>query len=562
MHLNAPFGHTDPKAPTELFWGQAMRIAGSDSRLLAAVHRANQLRVLKVGRGTTMRYISVIQNHLLPFLLRADLPPGHVLPISSELMGVFTMFRIDETGSHHSGEDAVNAVKWLHKMLGIECSRNLDLRAKEHIEVIRKLHACPKKRGRVADASVVRLIFDDTLHPGARLQQLRLAAIVAAQLGGFLRAIDVLRLTRDDIFILEDRIVLVATQTKTDRYRQGHIVTVMRGNSECSFCEKIEQYLAAVDLLAYPSNTVLGASPVFRRITGGAEQRLAAPKLPCLPHVSRSAIAKDLAVCLERHPDQSLVEGITLHGFRATAATVAVKKLPLEVVKRQGNWSPDSTSVHGYIEPSASSVERPSQVLSDYVNRLNCATAPGSANKFESHPSKPQGDNLAEAPHIGARVVAYVQKHPAVVIITKRSGHSIEAQDEYGNHITGLTINHILEDDDKLLSQSDCNPKAGSIHPVYFQKSVVHARVHQLLGAHFSATVPGFGLIQDFTYSHCLGPPIFEPLHSSSDSESSDNVLDLDQAHPEGSPSWSASAAVPSSDVLDLDAPGARTWMQ
>lgn len=364
-------------------------------------------------------------------------------------------------------------------MLGIECARNLDLRAKEHIEVIRRLHAGPKKRGRIADASVVQFIFDDTLHTDARLKHLRLAAIVAAQLGSFLRAIDVLRLTRNDIFILEDRIVLVATQPKTDRYRQGHIVTIMRGNSKYSFCEKIEQYLSAVDLPAYPDSTLLCASPIFRRITGAAEQNLAAPKLPCLPHVSRSAISKDLADCLEMHPDQSLVEGITLHGFRATAATVAVKKLPLEVVKRQGNWSPDSTSVHGYTEPCASSVERPSQVLADYVNRLNGTATYGSTNDLGHCPSQSQDGNHPQTPHIGARVVAYVQKRPTVVIITKRSGHSLEAQDECGNHINGLTANHLLQDDDKLLYQSDCNPKPGSTHPVYFQKSVVHARVHQ-----------------------------------------------------------------------------------
>lgn len=312
-----------------------------------------------------MRYVAVTRNYFIPFLNQLAWEPPLSLPLSKQVILAFVISRIDETGSANSGDDAINAIKWVHRMLGVDQHEPMYNLAKDHVGVIKKLRAGPKKQGKIAQPLVVRHIFQEARRPGSNLAHLRLAAIVACQLGGFLRAIDVLRLTRSEIFLMGDRIVLFAAQTKTGRYRQGHMVSIMRAADEFSFCSIIEDYLRAVDLLAPPPDSVTWVAPIFRRITGGKAQRIAAPKLPYLPHVSRNVVAKGLQSCLKRFPDQDIAQGVTLHGFRATAATVAAARLPIAVVKRQGRWSPGSVSVRRYIEPSDSMIERPSQVLAD-----------------------------------------------------------------------------------------------------------------------------------------------------------------------------------------------------
>lgn len=346
------------------------RIASEDPKMKAAIEAVPSRRVSYASRDVSLRYLAILRLHFVPFLQRAVLPRGHLFPISPPLANVFVADRMHDTGHASTGEDSLNAVQWLHRVFGYVVPKDHFISCRRDIEVLRRKTAGVIKRCAIASTAEIQHIFEKALAVGSSLVGSRLAAIVSAQLGGYARCIDILDISRSEIFIHSNHIDIILAHTKTDTYRVGHTARIVRSSGRHCLCRFLEDYLRRTGLFNLPSNAVELVAPIFRRSTfrKGRGHYLSEAKIDS-PHVSRSTIATGLKRCLPSFGDGSSV--LTLHSFRATPATVAAAaKVPLAVIKRQGRWSPSSTSVHNYIAPSQDVVEQPSIVVSEYVNRL------------------------------------------------------------------------------------------------------------------------------------------------------------------------------------------------
>lgn len=402
-------------------------IASGDSALEDAVAAVSKRRVSYASRDVSLRYLAILRLYFIPFLQRAILPSGSLFPISPELANVFVASRMHDTGYASTGEHSINAIQWLHRVFGYTTTKEHFATCRKGIDILRRKTSKFIKRCAIASADEIQHIFEKALADDANLVDSRLAAIISAQLGGYARCIDILDISHSEIFISSNHIDIILAHAKTDAYRIGHTIRIMRSPGRYCLCRFLEAYLHQTDLFYLPDSSVEMVAPIFRRLTfrKGRGRYLSEAKIDS-SHVSRNTIAADLKKCLSPFGDGS--SSLTLHSFRAAPATVAAAaKVPLAVIKRQGRWSPSSTSVHNYIAPSQEVIQQPSIIVAEYINRLGNSTS-------DDRQSQPVPGN----PRKRKRTTALLSRPAAITHLPVSTTHTVSV-----NEFNGLVLENV-----------------------------------------------------------------------------------------------------------------------
>ena len=163
---------------------------------------------------------------------------GHQLVLYLQHIGL-------ESGSRSAVEEAVNAVAWVH---GIEGVQNSPI-VKATVAGLRRVLSKPKTKKEPVTLDMLHKMADSLSRPPS-LEDSRLLALSLLAFSAFLRFDEVIRVRCCDVTFLTDHMVISIVSSKTDQYREGSSIVVIRSGSDICPVTRMEEYFKIANLEA------------------------------------------------------------------------------------------------------------------------------------------------------------------------------------------------------------------------------------------------------------------------------------------------------------------------
>ena len=246
--------------------------------------------------------------------------------MSTPLFALYLQHVGETTSSRFAVSEAINAVSWVQRLAGMETV------GQDHIirsinESFQRILAVPRKRKEPATPEMLKAMVA-SMSPSPSLSEVRLVSICLLAYAAFLRIDELVKLRCCDIKFCQEGLEVTIIASKTDQYREGHVVPIARtGNSTCPVA-MLQRYA----VMAQISPT--SEQRLFRGITSSkGKERLRSAGALSYTRIRELVLNKIRALGYDE-------KQYGLHSFRAGGATKAANSpgLPERLFKRHGRW--------------------------------------------------------------------------------------------------------------------------------------------------------------------------------------------------------------------------------
>ena len=297
-------------------------------RLIGTVLKSRANATTKKYLGAYVRWQRwAVKNHTTSF------------PVAVPMFALYLQDVGDRSKSKHAVKEAINAVSWVQSLAGVEpVSQNQLIRSIN--EGFQRILSRPTvKKEPVTPVMLQEMV--DSVGPTPSLSQIRLLNICLLAYAAFLRIDELTKLRCCDISFSTAVMEVNIVASKTDQYRQGHIVPIAQtGNATCPVA-MMKRYIHMGNI------DILSSSYLFRAIvvTEGKETLRQSGGLS-YTRIRELVLRK----FQEMGYDQRLYG---LHSFRAGGATAAANnpRVSERLFKRHGRWRSENAK-DGYVKDS------------------------------------------------------------------------------------------------------------------------------------------------------------------------------------------------------------------
>ena len=272
-----------------------------------------------------------------------------VFPISEVHFALYLQHLSETTGSLSAVHEAVNAISWVNQMAGHGPISQSPLVAAT-VAGLKRALAKPKTRKEPVTVEMLSALVRSLRVPPP-LSELRLAASCLLAFAAFLRYDELAKLRCCDVAFSESSMSIHISSSKTDQYRLGDSVVVVRTGSPTCPVAMMERYFASAQLSC--SSTLL----LFRGITHTKHgERLRATGGLSYTRMRELFIAKLRELGYD-------ARNFGLHSLRAGGATAAANAgVPDRLFKRHGRWRSE-TAKDGYVKDDSKALMSVSRSL-------------------------------------------------------------------------------------------------------------------------------------------------------------------------------------------------------
>lgn len=267
-------------------------------------------------------------------------------------VAIYLTYLSEKSPSKGPIESAFYGLKWAHKVANFR-DPTLHPTVKLIVEAVRRTHG--RKRVPKEPMTSERLKF---LTRSVKSQKLtpkgaRFLCMATLAFAGFLRFSELASIRRSDISLSENYFTVSIHSCKNDVYRQGNIVTVVKGISVACPLRNLSNYLRLIGLFDKPKSQ----SFLFRQLNRVSSKIFTAKNVP----MSYASARNDLHFFLLRAGLNPMIYG--WHSFRSGgASTAAANNVPDRLFKRHGRWRSE-TAKDCYVKESSFHLEAVSRSL-------------------------------------------------------------------------------------------------------------------------------------------------------------------------------------------------------
>ena len=263
------------------------------------------------------------------------------MPAQDTYIALYLISLLQQGKSSHVIGSTLYAIKWAHEMNGLSdptrsFSRNL-------LECAHRIAKPKRKPKEPLMPSHLHAIYDLIHREHADLLQLRKFTILLISFAGFLRFAEASQLRRGDIRFYSTHMSLFIEGSKTDVYRDGHVLLISRVNSPICPVTGLARYIKAARLAH------LYDDYIFRAVTWWRKDNRYSLRSTNRPISYTTARQDTLDLVGKIGLDPRL---FGLHSARSGGATVAANRgVPDRLFKRHGRWVSEKAK-DGYIKDS------------------------------------------------------------------------------------------------------------------------------------------------------------------------------------------------------------------
>lgn len=335
------------------------------------------MRANHVTLSTTTRFLSQLNNHVLPFLQEYTKPP--FFPVSSATAALLVAARFHESGTLYAPTIALQAINFWHKRLMYPVLTAAPLR--EFLSSARRMLGKRVEHTVLPNKEWIKTLLDHCFRLSATPAERRLGVICAIMLGACARKADVLKLTPTCFEDHPTYIKIYFWDSKTDKnYRLGHCKYISKLHDEWQIVPKIIAYFTLLGMWKIDHTNPLATAHCFLPShyynNTGVFKTKPAPFAPAITAAAVDASFRKARTSLH------LPVYFTIHGIRVYVATTALQDdIPIEQIKRAGNWV--SSAIEMYMEPSTKQLLAASEAVS---------------HAFSEEPTMATRDSVVEPP--------------------------------------------------------------------------------------------------------------------------------------------------------------------
>ena len=240
--------------------------------------------------------------------------------------------------SKSAAEEAVNALTWVHSLAGLDSPTDRPF-VQATLQGLRRMWSKPVQKRKPMTTEILADMVQDT-NRQLSLSNLRLTAFSLLAFAGFLRFDEAIHIRACDVKTSVDMAKISLPRSKTNQFRQGHEVLIVRTGTATCPVAMLECYMAAAEIA--PASELF----LFQGICKGKDgEKLRASG--CLSYTTVREFFRKKLVDLGHSS-----EGFGLHSLRAGGASAAAQAgIPDRLFKQHGRWSSE-TAKDGYIEDS------------------------------------------------------------------------------------------------------------------------------------------------------------------------------------------------------------------
>ena len=261
-----------------------------------------------------------------------------MFPVLSHQFVLYLQHVATESHSKSAVEEAVQAISWVQQIAGYN-SIGQDTIVKVVLSGLQRDLAKPKVKKEPVTLDMLRKMAE-TAGTAPSLTDSRLLAIVLLAFAAFLRFSEIAKLRCNDIVFHPGHMVVKISSSKTDQYRDGAEVPVVRSGTMSCPVMRLEQYYQTAGI------SQLDSGFLFRAIIHTKKgERLR--ESGSISYTRLRELVRDKIKALGYDPSL-----FGTHSFRAGGATLAANEgVPDRMFKRHGRWKSESAK-DGYIKDS------------------------------------------------------------------------------------------------------------------------------------------------------------------------------------------------------------------
>ena len=266
-------------------------------------------------------------------------PDISALPASDFHVSLYLAHLVKTGSSAAKIQSVSHAISWVHSVAGVKnpCDSELVKCVKEG--AVRDTSRPVEKKEPIEPEHLC-LIIDIYAHKNCSLSDLRIACMCTLAYAAFLRFSELSMLTRGDINIFEDHIIIHIVKSKTDKYRNGCDVYVARTGTKTCPVSILERYMQ----IAKIENS---EEFLFRSITL-CKKRNYYMLRKCNKPISYTRAREIILNAFENIGLEKCKFG--LHSLRSGGATAAASAgISDRLFKKHGRWRSDSAK-DGYVK--------------------------------------------------------------------------------------------------------------------------------------------------------------------------------------------------------------------
>ena len=285
--------------------------------------------------GTTKKYLYAFQRWKQWALPRREVA---VFPVGEVPFALYLQHLGETVKSKSAVEEAVNAVSWVHQLSGLPAVTESPF-VRATLSGLQRRLAKPKVKKEPVTADML-LALVESLGQSPSLSDVRLATSALLSFAAFLRYDEVAALRCCDIKFSDDSMAVHIRSSKTDQFRQGDKVMVVRTGSPTCPVAMMERYFRMASLSRSSSLSF------FRGITETKQgERLRASGSLSYTRMRELFLAKLKKLGFD-------ASKFGLHSLRAGGASAAANAGVVDrLFKRHGRWRSESAK-DGYIKDS------------------------------------------------------------------------------------------------------------------------------------------------------------------------------------------------------------------
>ena len=274
------------------------------------------------------------------------------MPADSSHISLFMIGLLQTGHTFHVVSSFVYAIKWQHALQGY--SDPTDLVCAHLLETAKRIAKPRRQMKEPLTPEHLWAIYQIIGGKVAALLELRNFNILLLSFAGFLRFDEVSNLRRSDLAFFKTHLKFFIEGSKTDKYRDGHILLISRLDSDLCPVTQIEHYLRTAGLAKeYDSFLFRGMSwnsSTSSHTLRSTNQHISysTARVGCLNLISKIGL----------NPTE-----FGLHSARSGGATAAANRgVPDRLFKRHGRWISESAK-DGYVKDNLKKLLSVSQQL-------------------------------------------------------------------------------------------------------------------------------------------------------------------------------------------------------
>jgi len=256
---------------------------------------------------------------------------GRALPAEGLTVGLY-LTQVTETASSKSVvESHFYAIRWAHKMCGLEDPTEHPF-PKMIIEAARRRLGTAKDPKKPADKDLLNRLCEEYGGPNASLRDLRLVCMSLLAFAGFLRFNEVQQLKWGDVKFYETYLTIFIKSSKTDTYNEGATIPIAAGESICPM-----RFFKRFSALTAEPQEHFKDYYIFRPIVSKQGSFVLNQKNS---PISYQRARQDLHLYLKK--SNISAKSFGWHSFRHGGATAAANAgIPDRLFKLHGRWTSD-----------------------------------------------------------------------------------------------------------------------------------------------------------------------------------------------------------------------------